>query len=121
MALEQFLLPYTDALRVWGFCAGVIAVPELVDYVRNKQFLKTSGWTVVLLVLILVVAGAGLPLFRLFGPPEASDVYAFSTYLIWLGLSGAGWTHAVSASKQPKLMALSGVILLTACTVGAGL
>lgn len=139
MTIADFLVTYTDVLRAWGFCAGVVASGDCWKLIRTAvpkamqrrtilgalwtlwhegERWTVNGWSLVLFVAALILAGSGLPAFRLVGMDD-HPAYLVTLFAVWVLLSTSGWAYAIYVSKRRTQMALAALLLITGLGFGA--
>lgn len=116
---------YTDAVRWWGFIAGVIG---LSDFRRRVTVWRAEKrWMPVrllwmdaaakaLVCLFLVSAGLVIPFTsRVPGFTLQSQSFLAIMAAAWTCASGAGWSYVISRAYRPQMLIMTASLALGSC------
>lgn len=78
-----------------------------------------NGWTMVLMALMLIIAGASIPLAHLFSFDEQAPAFLVMIHISWLCIAGAGWSYNVATAKRQPLMVVAAILLFFLLSLGA--
>ena len=120
---------YADAIRWWGFMAGVIGLDDIrrraVTFCRDSRWqsaqrLCTDVCAEVTLCALLAFVGIAVPLIGHFTPMVVSSPFVLAT--LWTAsacVSVAGWAYVVSRAVREPLLLGCAVLALSCCILAA--
>ncbi|MED5545619.1 MAG: hypothetical protein VYD90_10235 [Pseudomonadota bacterium] len=120
---------YTDAVRWWGFIAGVIGLSDF--HRRVTAWRCEQPWMPVRLIwmdaaakalvcLFLVSAGLVIPFTsRINGFTLESQSFLAVMAAAWTCISGAGWSYVISRAYRSQILILCAALALGSCLFAA--
>ncbi|CDO34035.1 hypothetical protein [Novosphingobium sp. KN65.2] len=116
---------YTDAVRWWGFLAGIIGLDDfrrrVVAWRKERRWLPVRQMWIdssakAMVCIFLLLAGFSIPLTSRM-PGFSSDDARFLAIMAtaWSSVAGAGWAYVISRAYRPRVLILTGAIALVAC------
>lgn len=120
---------YTDAVRWWGFLAGMIGIDDfrrrIVAWRAEQRWMPirllwVDASAKALVCLFLVMAGLTIPFTsRIPGFTLATPSFLAVMAAAWSAISAAGWCYVVSRAYRPNVLILCACLALVSCVAAA--